>query len=266
MNENKTDWRRQEEGRYDSELVEDFIAFVKGRPRESDVASVLLQSYGRDAALAMAYLLLHVDDAVLRRFAAEYFYPRGDAAETPAQIVVRPLQSNAKARGNVGHFVICVYLPDGTEQQLHFVNQYSCVYYLMYLIDRKTHDGPLDVLRLEECSETFISLYTQVYNTSRIWAYGKYRTLLRRQDGTRFRAGRESEAIYDIRIQLEKAFDVADCSPRPYSMTARRHLTVSPDRIVFVGEAESLLNLDFRQKRSPKHGFWDSLKALMHNW
>ena len=49
----------------------------------------------------------------------------------------------------------------------------------------------------------------------------------------------------EIRHELARAFATIDDSFVPYSMNSRSHLTVSPDRIEFIGEARNLLYLHF---------------------
>ena len=116
----------------------------------------------------------------------------------------------------------------------------------MYLIDRKQKYGTLPVIDLARNKSTFVSLYHAVYdNISHTAAQLKHQQLLYRVSDGKIRAGRKTEIEYDIRRQLAQTFSMLGDSPIPYGMSSRRHLTVSPDKIVFVGTAHRLLYLEF---------------------
>ncbi len=71
-----------------------------------------------------------------------------------------------------------------------------------------------------------------------------YHLLYREVDGN-LRVGRENELRRDIRHHLEDVFSNFGGSHQPYAMTARTHLTVPPELLIFEGEARKLLDFVF---------------------
>ena len=145
-------------------------------------------------------------------------------------------------RGNLGRYVISLRNEKRSFGRLKFTNKNSMIYYLMFLIDRKQKEGKLTPLSLSSNKEAFIQLYKKVYDGI-LYEKIKERVakLILRKSGEIFHAGRLNETIFDIRKHLEEAFLFFNESFCPYAMTADNHLTISADRIQFVGEAEKLV-------------------------
>ncbi len=217
-------------------------------PDEMDkqVTSILNELYGISFARAIKFLFDNVDLTVKKRFANTYMAPETLACQVTSHIEVEATSQAERLSPNIGRYVISVCTNDGRKFQLHFANQVSTVYFLMYLIDRKLKSGILPVIDLARNKSTFVSLYHAVYDKiSHTAAQLKHQQLLYRVVGGKIRAGRKAEIEYDIRRQLALAFSILGDSPIPYGMSRHRHLTVSPDKIVFVGTAHRLLYLEF---------------------
>ncbi len=217
-------------------------------PEEMDrqVTSILNELYGISLARAIKFLFDNVDLAIKKRFANTYMTPETLAYNVTSVIEIEATSPAERLTPNIGRYVISVCSHDGKKLQLHFANQVSTIYFLMYLIDRKHKSGNLPVIDLARNKSTFVSLYHAVYDKiSHTAAQLKHQQLLYRVSDGKIRAGRKAEIEYDIRRQLAQAFSVLGDSPIPYGMGCHRHLTVSPDKIVFVGTANRLLYLEF---------------------
>jgi len=201
------------------------------------VLSRLRDIYGREGARAVFYLLQHIhDDVVLWDFARTYLYPSPGNMDTHVEVVIRHNNGILPRRGNTGRFLIFLRRENTLDEQpLHFTNRSSFVYYLLYLLHRRRHEGFLPPLELRRHRDNFISLYRMVYGGTDEEAMERYLKLVRRYDGTRLRAGRESEVVYDIRRHLRDAFVQYDESYLPYAMNADSHLAISPSKILLLG-------------------------------
>lgn len=149
--------------------------------------------------------------------------------------------------GNTGRFLI--YACKGEETiRLKFTHQPSAVFYLMHLVDHCKRDHEDDIVDLRQCKDAFMTLYKMVYDVTADELNKRYSDLLFREDyNGNIRAGRANEIIYDISKTLAKAFEAYDESYFPYALKARKHLTVSRERIHFDDDAQELLGLEFRK-------------------
>ena len=206
---------------------------------EDKVWQTLKDVYGWDAGRAIFYLLEQLEESKVRDFAYHYLRPSW-MLTTHVDVIVRANMDIATIRGNVGQYVIRLR-KDGSveEQQLHFTHRSSCIYYLLFLIHRRRNNGFLHPLQLRKNRDAFIDLYQIVYGGTTNEAALRYDKLLRRQDGSRIRVGRESEIIYDIRRHLQAAFAAYNESFLPYAMTANSHLSIAPGKIYLEGLASA---------------------------
>lgn len=231
--------------------AESFVALVSQaqhcstRQQENALKSFLEVSYSREASQAIAFLLCYVDDAVIRHFSNKYLFSTALPYEVKTDIFVRPIPDGMMMKGNTGRFLIFIHQPDGSETQLKFTNKSAVVYYLMYLIDRHHKQGLLAPLSLQKNRDRFVELYCRVYDIPREKAMQTCDNLIRRYVDGKIRAGRENDVIYDIRRHLEATFKAQPYSYHPFAMTAHEHLSVSPQKIHFVGDAEKLLQYNF---------------------
>ena len=212
-----------------------------------EVAPAFPDMNASSMARALKFLLDNVDEGVRQRFAYTYLSPQSLACHATATIVVKPATQRERLTPNMGRFLIYVRDVHGNETLLRFASQVSAVVYLMFLIDRRHKTGDLPPVDLRKNEHVFCALYHAVYeDISHDTVVQRYRNLLYRKVDGHIRTGRKGEAISDIRRQLERAFAPLGESFVPYAMTARSHLSVSPDRINFEAEASRLLYLDFQ--------------------
>ena len=147
-------------------------------------------------------------------------------------------------RGNLGRYVVTLRIRENVRPVLRFTNKSSMIYYLMLLIDRKQRTGKLTALSLKNNKDAFVKLYECVYNDiSLAKIIQRVSDLILRKSDDRIRVGRLNEIIFDIRKHLEEVFRNTGESFYPYAMTADTHLTVSPTRIYFEGDAQKLLDV-----------------------
>ena len=212
-----------------------------------DVEDAVRAQYGYDAALAILCLLSDAEEAAIRRFASMHMFPKEFPQQTGVEILVRPTAPPASIKGNTGFY--SVYTRKGTEVNstpLHFKNQASMVYYLMFLIHKKQMPLATTPVSLYKNRDVFKALYLKVYDVTAEKVEKRLQSLLFRVvDGGTMRAGRKNQLIKDIRDIMQDAFEAYNESFRPYAMTARTHLTVSADKIHFEGDAEKLLGFHF---------------------
>ena len=212
----------QEDYVLDTENRKEFITniselFTKS-PDKADkyVTTVLDELYGRSVARAVKFLLDNVDLAVKMRFANTYMSPETLAYHVMSDIEIKATSPADRQTPNIGRYVITVCSSDGREKQLHFTNQVSTVYFLMYLIDRKQKSGSLPVIDLSRNKSTFVSLYHAVYeNVSHSTAQLRHQQLLYRVVNGKIRAGYKANIECDIRRQLTETLSEFGDSPVP---------------------------------------------------
>ena len=112
----------------------------------------------------------------------------------------------------------------------------------MYLIHHYRNPECKSSVSLSANRWKFMQLYHHVYTISDDKLQHKVQNLLYREVDGNLRVGRENELRRDIRHHLEEAFSSFGESHQPYAMTARKHLTVPPELIIFEGEANKLLD------------------------
>ena len=215
--------------------------------RDNKVEDILRSLYDRNAAKAIAYLLHRANDETIHQFANTFLEPERLANQASVKIIVRPIDDERNMRGNKGRYLICTLKENDEEQVLHFTNQASCVYYLMFIIDRyKNMESIIPSLKLSNNISEFSGLYRKVYDiTPETLNERIHRLLFRHVTADIMRAGRERECICDIRKHLDEAFNRYNESYFPYAMTANTHLTVPRKNIVFAEGAEELLEFSF---------------------
>ena len=194
------------------------------------------------AADAIIFLLERASPEVQKSFLNNFLSPDELARRAHVTMVVR--HNPRPPRGNIGHYLIFASKEGGEERLLHFTNQASSVYYLMYLIDRYQRQGVLQPLDLGTNREQFFKLYYSVYDISPSALEQRIQNLLYREENGKIRVGRLRELIYDIRLHLEDLFVDYDEAVAPYVMTAYRHLEIGAEHIFF--EDEDLLRFNFR--------------------
>lgn len=224
------------------ELVLNFQKKKNSSAARLAVERFLLDFYPRLAAQALLCLLATADEPTLRRFASTQLFSVETAKRATVSVVVLPNPNSIGSWGNMGRFFITTRKEGEQAVPLHFTNQASAVYYLMYLIHRLQAANEVEPINLNRNREAFIQLYHQVYDI----ADGKLRErvqhlLHRKVDGV-LRAGRQNELRRDIWRHLETVFQMYDESCKPYAMTAKTHLTVPQHLIRFEGEAQRLLH------------------------
>lgn len=213
---------------------------------DKSLTTILNELYGVNLARGIKFLLNNVDKKVQRRFSFTYLAPETLAFHVTSHIEVRRTTKEERLTPNIGQFIIFVCTADGKKWQLRFANQVSTVYYLMYLINRKQKEGVLPAIDLARNKSPFATLYHAVYDKiSHDDAQCRHHHLLYRVVNGRIRAGRKAEIENDIRRHLAQAFAFTGDSPIPYGMSSHRNLAISPDLIVFQGEAHRLLNIQF---------------------
>ena len=143
------------------ELITNISELFTKSPKEADkyVTTVLDELYGRSVARAVKFLFDNVGLKVKMRFANTYMSPETLAYNITSDIAIKATCPADRQTPNIGRYVITICSSDGREQQLHFTNQVSTVYFLMYLIDRKQKSGFLPVIDLSRNKSTFVSLY-----------------------------------------------------------------------------------------------------------
>ena len=227
-------------GFYDSEIH-------SAAETEKLVTDLLSEMYGGDMGRTLQFLLSHVSQAVVRTFAYTYLSPQSLANRASMTVVVRPVAAGERCTLTMGRFAVELRKADGTAAgPVSFSSQVAKVLYIMHLIDRKQKPGLLPPLRLETNEEPFVRLYHAVYDQRDEDVRRRYRQLLYREVDGKVRVGRKGAAISDVRRHLAEAFRWKNESFVPYAMTARSHLAIPADRIVFEGKAKSLLCLRFQ--------------------
>ena len=231
-------------------FVNDFVSLYQQRSSvETDkcLTALLSELYGGSMARALKFLLDNVDESVRLRFAYTYLSPQSLACHATATIVVKPATQQERVTPNMGRFLIYVRNSHGDDTLLRFASQVSTIFYLMFLVDRQHKAGDLPPIDLRKNEHAFCALYHAVYEDIRHdTVVQRYRNLMYRKVDGHIRTGRKGETISDIRRQLERVFAPLAESFVPYAMTARSHLAVPPDKIIFEGQANRLLYLDFQ--------------------
>lgn len=226
------------------ELVFNYQTSLSSTERQA-VEKILSESFSRDAVQALMCLLRTADESTVCHFACTQLFPSDAAQDASVSVVILPNPNAHSGWGNMGRFYILTQKEEGQATSLHFTNQASAVYYLMFLIHRlQGKDNPAPV-SLSKNRETFIRLYHQVYDIADWKLRERVEHLLHREVDGNMRAGRQGDLRRDIRKHLEDAFLPYNESFQPYAMTARKHLTVPPRLIRFEGEAQRLLEFNF---------------------
>ena len=236
---------------YKMRMLENFVDMCRAYREDAldrctDLQRFLRDLYESDAVNAIMFLLKRADDDTIRHFAKCHLGNEMSLLHATVDIIVRKNDNLERMTGNIGRYIIYTRKgKDGEEKLLKFTNQASTVYYLMFLIGRCQQDRLLPFVELRMNLEPFLELYRQVYDEPETTLLYKFKHLLQRTESGRIRAGRLHEIVYDIRKHLALRFDEYDETYLPYAMTAREHLTVSPDHIYFEGDAAQLLLLQF---------------------
>lgn len=218
-----------------------------GRVSNKFIETLLGEQFGYQVVPAMKFLLDNAEPSVLARFVGDYLTPRSLTSRSKARVVVRQTPDKVKRTGNMGSYALFIRHHDGEEQLVRFTNQASTIYYLMYLIDRRQNTGELDALSLHRNETPFKQLYRMVYDRVNDDVLDcRYQSLLRRKVDNHYRVGRQNAIILDIRKHLGQLFAACGENYQPFAMTAHTHLSITPDHIVFDGDADRLLDLHFQ--------------------
>lgn len=205
-----------------------------------------------DAVKAIMFLLHNVTEDVRQKFWDGFLDPEELAKRAHANIIVRRIENDGMMKGNIGRYLIYTQKGDSEASQLKFTHQASCVYYLMFLIDRSQHEGFLLPLELGANKEQFMNLYHNVYDITQDKLSDRFKKLLFREEGKNLRVGRIKDVISDIHKRVDENFAEYDEDSSPYVMTAFRHLEIDPKRIVF--ESQEILSFEFKQS-PPCHDY-----------
>jgi len=224
------------------QCAEDWLS----QQRSTELERALRTLYDANAARAILFLLSEASEETISRFAHTFLDPDHLSNKASVDVIVRKIEDERLTRGNIGRYLIFTR-KHGEETILKLTNQASCVYYIMYLVDRKQHsESRLPVLNLSSNMKQFTKLYNLIYDISPADLIRRFQRLLYREDALGMkRVGRERECISDIRKHLQENFSAYGESFFPYAMTAHSHLTVSPEKIVFESETQKLLDLHF---------------------
>lgn len=231
---------------------EDFINKCVAARTEKDpvltqeIEFILKNRFGLESMNAIRYLLNRCDDNTIRDFAYACLPPENLASKATVDIVVKRIGDIGKTRGNTGLFLIYTQKEDGEPKRLKFTHQASCIYYLMFLIDRCNSRHGTNRPSLRNNRVSFLNLYHKVYDIRQADLEDRFdKLLIRENKHGELRAGREKEIILDIKKHVRDAFEDYDESYYPYIMTAANHISISRERIHFVDEASDLLKLFF---------------------
>lgn len=194
------------------------------------------------AAEAIIFLLERAMPDVQKSFLNNFLSLDELARRAQVKVIVR--RNERPPRGNLGRYLIYTRKENEEEELLlRFTHQASCVFYMMYLIDRYQRGGFLQPLDLATNRREFMSLYSRVYDINASSLEQRLQNLLYREENGRIRVGRQRELIYDIRMHVEEHFVAYDEAAAPYVMTAYRHLEIDAEHIVF--EDDDLLDISF---------------------
>ena len=206
----------------------------------------LAASFSRESVRPLLCLLETADEQTIWRFACTHLLSVDAIEQTRVSVVIRPNPEGIGSWGNTGRFFILVQKTEGQTETLHFTNQASAVYYLMFLIHRSQGTSVVAApVSLARNRETFIQLYHQMYNIDDRKLRERVERLLHREVDGIVRVGRQNELRRDIRRHLEAVFTTLGESARPYAMTAKEHLAIPPHLIRFEDEAKCLLGYKF---------------------
>lgn len=212
------------------------------------VEACLLNFFPHDmvAIRAMMCLLETADEATIWHFAHTQLSPQDIATQSTVSVTVIPNPRASSSWGNTGNFFIVTQKEGQEKKTLHFTNQASAVYYLMFLIHRYNESEGMTPVCLNKNRETFIQLYHQVYDIAEEKLKRRVQHLLFREVDGATRTGRQNDIRRDIRLHFEDVFMSYNESFRPYIMTAREHLSIPHHLIHFEGEAQRLLDFTFK--------------------
>lgn len=212
---------------------------------DSHLEDSVKQLYANGAAEAIKYLLDRSDAETLRMFSDRYLDTESLARQATVRVVVRKADESVTITGNTGRFLVFLRFANKKDVRLSFTNQASMVYYLMFLIHHYLNPYCKSPVSLSANREEFMRLYHRVYQISEEKLEERVYHLLYREVDGNLRVGRENELRRDIRHHLEDLFSNFGGSHQPYAMTARTHLTVPRELLIFEGEAEELLHFCF---------------------
>ena len=225
------------------ELLENYQSKRTSTARGA-VENCLLNFFPCAAVGAMVDLLEAADENTVQHFVQKHLSSKSVAERASVSVNIVPNPNPSACWGNNGNFFIVTQKEGLETKKLHFTNQASAVYYLMYLIHRYKESEGMTPVSLSKNRETFKQLYQQVYDVSNATVEKRLNDLLRREVNNTTRAGRLNAIRYDIRLHFEDVFTSYDESFRPYIMTAREHLAVPHHLIHFEGDAQRLLNFN----------------------
>ena len=211
------------------------------------VEKTLRESFSRNDVPAMTFLLQAAKESTVRHFAYTHLFSVEASQHASVSVVIlkNPQAQAYCGWGNMGRFLIHTQKGEEEKVPLHFTNQASAVYYLMFLIHRLQGANDATPVVLRKNRETFIQLYHQVYDIADVKLRERVKRLLIREVDGKCRVGRQNILLYDIRQHLEAAFKPYNENFQPYAMTARTHLSIPTHLIRFEGEAKRLLDFKF---------------------
>lgn len=232
--------------------VEEFInQCIKARNENdsvllSDVNDRLKSIFEHLSLNTFRHFLSNCSDELIREFMYALLQPEVLEEKAMVNIIVKRIENEGMMQGNTGRFLIYTKKDEEKPLQLKFTHQISAVFFLMYLIDHTNREHDKNSIDLHYNKVPFVELYHKVYYIAHDTAETRFKSLLYRESRGEIRAGRTNEIIYDIKLQMAKAFKAYDESYFPYLMSAGRHLTVKKERIIFDEDAKELLDIHFR--------------------
>lgn len=212
----------------------------------SIIKNSLKAVFGSDAVNAILYFLNKINDEKdYGDFARNFLDVSALAEKANVNVIVKHITDGSKIKQNAGSFQIFTQKENSPLKRLDFANKPTYIIYLMYLIDKYNRKDKALYMNLIKNKEQFNSLFHSVYGYPIAQAATEFDKLQWRiVDGKR-RKGRINQCITDLRQKLAETFIDYQESYLPYSLSAKTHLAVPANKIIFEGDAIELTKITF---------------------
>lgn len=232
--------------------IENFITICKlNKEKPTDQGKSIVQNslkdlFGSDAVNAILFLLNKInDDKDYGDFARNFLDVSALAEKANVNVIVKHITDESMIKQNAGYYQIFTQKEDSPVKRLDFANKPTYIIYLMYLIDKYNRKDKALSMNLIKNKEQFNSLFHSVYGYPIVQAATEFDKLQWRiVDGKR-RRGRINQCITDLRQKLAETFIDYQESYLPYSLSAKTHLAVPANKIIFEGDAIELTKMTF---------------------
>lgn len=213
---------------------------------ESIVKNSLKSLFGSDAVNAILFLLKNVnDDKAYYDFARNFLDASALAESASVNLIVKHITDESKIKQNAGYYQIFTQKGDCPAKRLDFTNKPTYIIYLMHLIDKYNRKDNTIPLNLKKNKEQFNSLFHSVYGYPKAQAATELEKLLWRYVDGKMRTGRINQCMTDLRKKLAENFIDYKESSLPYCLSAKTHLVVPANKIIFEGDAIELTKISF---------------------